>query len=382
MILRLAPIYIFLLTSICINAQKTALVLEKNRFGYIDYTGEYIIEPQFKNAKSFSENGLAPVKKNRKWGYINIEGEWVIQPQFDDAKVFNSGLALVVKDNKECFIDVAGKVKIHPKPNTKYYNFAKEGVAIFKTKKLVGLLNSNGEIIMEPKYQTIKPFVNGFARVQLNDLWGMIDVNGKEYISPNYNEIGNYFNKIVRVRQGTVFKIFINNKPIVIDNASKIWDFRDDSDLTMARVDKKVGYINTKGEWVIKPQFKVARHFVNGMAPVYDGKRWGYINTKGEYVIEPQFNDAEIFGKDTALAPVKPFFKNSWGFVNEKGEMVIPPNYFITPSFSFNRKTKGFLGSLAKVKYNNKWVFLTKEGTLLGNKRFSNINIFVEIKKK
>ena len=45
-------------------------------------------------------------------------------------------------------------------------------------------------------------------------------------------------------------------------------------------------------------------------------------------------------------------------------------------------ETKGFLGSVAMVKYNDKWGFATKQGTFLGSKQFSKINIFVEIKKK
>ncbi|MEC3906090.1 WG repeat-containing protein [Tamlana sp. 2201CG12-4] len=382
MILRFASLFTLLLISISANAQKIALVNENNLYGYIDSNGEYIIEPQFKKAKDFSENGLAPVRKNKKWGYINTKGDWVIQPQFDNAKVFINDLAWVANGKKEYFIDVLGKMIIEPKPNTKYYDFNKEGVAIFKTKKLVGLINSNGEIITEPKYQVIKPFINGYAKIKLNNLWGIIDSNGKEYISPIYSEIGNYINKVVQAREGNTFKIITNNKSIIIENASKIWDFRDGSDLTMARVDKKVGYINTKGEWAIEPQFKVARHFVNGIAPVYDGRRWGYINTVGEYLIEPQYNDAEIFGKDIELAPVKPFGTSNWGFINKKGQMVIPATLLITPSFSLNRKTKGFIGSVAKVKQNNKWGFITPEGNLLGEKQFSNINIFVEIKKE
>ena len=54
------------------------------RVGYIDKTGDYVIEPQFEAAYSFSQNGLAPVKdaNSHLWGYIDTTGAYVIEPQF------------------------------------------------------------------------------------------------------------------------------------------------------------------------------------------------------------------------------------------------------------------------------------------------------------
>ena len=73
---------------------------------------------------------------------------------------------------------------------------------------------------------------------------------------------------------------------------------------------------------------------------------------------------------------------SSWGFINKKGEKVLDSKYFITSAFSFNRKIKGFLGKLARVRYNNTWIFLTEEGEFLGDKRFQSANVFVEIEKE
>ena len=75
---------IILLLLICvqvISAQELALVRKDGRFGYISKTGEFVIQPQFKTAKNFSE-GLAAAESNGKWGFINPKGDWVIQPWF------------------------------------------------------------------------------------------------------------------------------------------------------------------------------------------------------------------------------------------------------------------------------------------------------------
>ncbi|MBQ1952607.1 MAG: WG repeat-containing protein [Alistipes sp.] len=45
------------------------------------------------------------------------------------------------------------------------------------------------------------------------------------------------------------------------------------------------GYLGNLGLWVIKPQFKSASDFSNGMARVRVGSRYGAINPLGQWVI-------------------------------------------------------------------------------------------------
>ena len=48
--------------------------------------------------------------------------------------------------------------------------------------------------------------------------------------------------------------------------------------------DKKVGYIDKSGAWVIKPQFDVGKDFdpETGLARIKSGDSWGYITKSGE----------------------------------------------------------------------------------------------------
>ena len=68
-------------------------------------------------------------------------------------------------------------------------------------------------------------------------------------------------------------------------------------------IDGKWGYVDSKGEFVIDPQFDDAADFSEGLARVKiggtsrysDGGKWGYINPKGEFVINPQFDEVGNF---------------------------------------------------------------------------------------
>lgn len=87
-----------------------------HKWGFIDKTGKYVINPQFDDATPFAD-GLARVKLGGKWGFIDKTGKLVIPPQFDLAFPFKDGLAPVTFDGKWGFIDKAGKLVINPQFN-------------------------------------------------------------------------------------------------------------------------------------------------------------------------------------------------------------------------------------------------------------------------
>jgi len=71
---------------------------EEALWGYIGLDGQWVIEPQFKDALSFSE-GLAAVnfgeETRPEWGYITPAGELVIEAIYESAGQFSEGLAPV-----------------------------------------------------------------------------------------------------------------------------------------------------------------------------------------------------------------------------------------------------------------------------------------------
>lgn len=63
------------------------------------------------------------------------------------------------------------------------------------------------------------------------------------------------------------------------------------SDLAWVKLNGKCGFINSKGETIIEPQFDEALNFsANGLAIVRQNGKWGYIDTTGKMVIQPQFD--------------------------------------------------------------------------------------------
>jgi hypothetical protein len=216
--------------------------------------------------------------------------------------------------------------------------------------------------------------------VESNKKWGIINTAGKELVEPTYDEIGNYFKNTSWARKDKTFGIVSDGKFIPVDGAEKIWDF-ETQDLTFAKKNGKIGFIDLKGNWVITPIYDKAKAFSKNLAPVCVGSKWGYINPKAEFVIEPTYSDAEVFSSN-GLAPVK---EKNWGFINETGKIVIPTQYGITTNgiiAMFVQQDKGFIDGVARVKNEGKWGFLKPDGTVVSNQWFENAELFSKSEKK
>lgn len=76
----------------------------------IDAEGKAIGSEKYEDAKMFLQaDGYAAVKKGEKWGFVDKKGKMIIEPQYDDARSFSNGYAAVKKGGKWGFIDVSGK---------------------------------------------------------------------------------------------------------------------------------------------------------------------------------------------------------------------------------------------------------------------------------
>ena len=56
------------------------------RWGYVDYSGVWVIQPTFEDARGFINswnNRVAPVKTDDRWGCIDHTGQLVVTNQFN-----------------------------------------------------------------------------------------------------------------------------------------------------------------------------------------------------------------------------------------------------------------------------------------------------------
>ena len=113
------------------------------------------------------------------------------------------------------------------------------------------------------------------------------------------------------------------------------------------------GYINSKGQIAIMPEFMQAESFSEGLARATRiGEKLGFIDTTGRTVISG-FTNAHPYTYDLAPVEIQP--EGPWGFMDRSGKTVIKPQYDIA---------WGFQSARARVQKNGLWGYIDIKGTL------------------
>jgi hypothetical protein len=230
--------------------------LPTGQYGYVDGTGEFVIEPQFDFAAKFSD-GLGAVRSDGLWGYVNSSGNTAIEPTYSDARSFSDGLAAVETFNGWVYIDNSGSTVLAPSFQITDAGEFENGIAPIQTVDGWGYINKSGSPVITPKYDNASKFSEGRAWVNDDGYVGFIDSNGSFIIPAQFNTVKAFSENMAAVR--------VNND----------WFY----------ISKKSGKI------VINEPYENAESFINGIARVQKGENenatYGYIDKDGKYIWFP-----------------------------------------------------------------------------------------------
>ncbi|MDF3026109.1 MAG: hypothetical protein K0S23_416 [Fluviicola sp.] len=298
-----------------------------------------------------------------KWGYSNVEGDLIIPAQYEKCYPFSSNGLAVIYDDKQRqyhFIDLKN-TRLETDP------------AKFKIKDGFGF--------------HVSGFHNQLFLVEVNEKWGYMNDEGKMSIPAVYDDGSDFNGGFAVAKKGTNFFILDvkgNETPI----STQAMDVRDFSEglAPIRTMDKKFGFINTKGELAIPSQFESVGYFTNGLAwaKTFD-KKVGYIDKTGQWVIKPEFEAAKEFDALSGMARVKKGEK--WCYISEDGKVLEVSdteawgdfsegladgkkgalrgfydnegNWVIEPQFQAVRE---FHNGYAAAKKNEKWGLIDKSG--------------------
>jgi hypothetical protein len=200
-----------------------AWVVEKDRRGYINKSGEYVMEfEEYNFGYPFFED-LAAMSDSRDivFGYINRKGEKVIDFEYDEVRNFSDGLAAV---------NIEGKF---------------------------GFINKHGDMVIQPQWEFALDFVDGHCFVGLPQ--------------PGYIPIWGVIN-----RAGTLLKGFEYND---------VRQFNDG--IGVGRKDDTYYFIDLMGEPLFGQSFSYAEGFSKGLAwaSIHQEEKYGFIDPTGNFVI-------------------------------------------------------------------------------------------------
>ena len=302
--------------------------LDSKEWGYINLNGEYLIPPQFRKCYEFSESGYAPIYDKKKGYYfININGE-KLPTEISNFKLkqmfgfgtqgFKEGMVPVLVNEKWGFLNEMGKLVIEPKYDKvsrfeEGYSIAKIGEQFFIVDKV-----GNEILIQAPGVVDVRVFSEGMAPYKTKDgYYGFIGIDGNIRIEAQYLSVG-YF-KLGVAWAKTKYET--------------------------------IGYLNISGEWVIQPQFFTVNDFdpETKLAKIKQGEKWVYLTFNGDII---EFNESDVISEFyEGLAKGKKF--NKFGFYNSNMEWVIAPKF---------DGVRNFKNGYAAAKQGDKWGIIDKQG--------------------
>lgn len=166
---------------------------------------------------------------------------------------------------------------------------------------------------------------NGLIPVRQNWKWGFINYQGKFVIKPQFQLARDAFYKGVAVVNRNQL---INSKgKVIFQDKSIEYIGLFNNGLAIAKKNGKIGYLNTKGKFVISPTYEEATSFYNQATLVKKNGKWALINNKGKLLTAFNIEDKN-YGPEyrkSGQFPVK--INGLWGSMNYKGKLVVPAEF-------------------------------------------------------
>lgn len=280
------------------NHPEGFIVRKEGNYGLIGWDGNLLMPFKYKGIeyrKNFRFDANIEAWRTDQRGYLVTEdGTHYDTTAFDDYSRFLAEYIILKKGKKNLLADWLGNIKpgtydiIDCDSRTRKCFAYNEGIG--------GLIDYQGNVLLPFEYR-------GFDHLGFDSkyMWymdidynvGVMNTDGLVILPAKYQKI-DYFEDAL--------KDPIYRKNIVFHAASE----------------SKWGLVTTKGEWIIPPEYDQLYYFNNGLAPAKKDGLWGVVNLKNEIITPFQFENVSlsIDGLDKIMV------EEEWIKVDQKGNAI------------------------------------------------------------
>lgn len=259
--------------------------------------------------------------KDGNWGLISTDGEVLFSEEFNQMPTVVINGRFMVKNSDDLW-EIYTAEKKPKKIGGEYLQigYFYENVApAVERGGPIQLIDRNGKVkvtldkIDGKEVESCTNFIHGKMTVKIGDYWGTVDTNGKVVIEPKYaflhaNSNGYYFaidKKYMSIDDESRWVISILNEkgtevgklkrskftePVAVIRAHQFADFITNRSF-IAKTEKGIGLLGFDGEWKIRPMSKVNNLTQKqGKYFVFSGDNYGLLDENGEIIIRPKYN--------------------------------------------------------------------------------------------
>nr|MDE6640032.1 WG repeat-containing protein [Acetatifactor sp.] len=303
-------------------------------YGYLDKSGRIVVEPVYEDAGYFGD-GLAMVMRNGCYGVMGIEGEEVLLPEYDDIDL-KDGFIIAEKDGlKYCFDREGRQCLKEGWDSIEVW----EGVFRVWRNDKIGLIDSDGKVLLEPEYDSLVPIPEKELVIVRNDgLYGVIDYAGKEKVSYIYSSIsydasgagGLHVMCEETYKEGKVtycsrsYGFLSLTEEGSFEEIAPVYDYMSSfvGDRAVVETQGKYGIIRRDGSLEYPIEYDSIRLYKNGSLALWTGDTAELIDSDGNVFHSGEYDYITLDGRGYSVEKDR-----KYGFLNEQGEQVIPMIY-------------------------------------------------------
>lgn len=156
------------------------------KVGFIDASGNWVIQPQYAEVGNFSEQ-ISAFRNAAGWGLIGASGNLISEAKWDDIKEFSSGNAIAKKAEKFFLLDRSGQV-LNQEGFDKVCRL-KEGYFLVENEGKRGLLDKLGTELLPVEFENIQVEKPDFFIVTKSNMTGVLNAKADAIFPINYQEI-------------------------------------------------------------------------------------------------------------------------------------------------------------------------------------------------
>ena len=298
------------------------------QYGLLASNGKVLVAFKYANLEPFENYLIASLMngKQERFGLINLKEKLLLPFRYQEISPLS--------EHSFALKDFEGKISIYDSKRKEITELQSDDIihinenqAIISVAGRKGLIDGEGNTIIQPKYKKINVVKSKLANVLPYPQWKYVDINHNSFKNFYYDEMSPINEQLFKAVLDD-YELLINDNGDFLRELKGVRIGRFDSDIALLHSKDKVGIINKQGEIVLPVDYDSIQilddYFLVGKKRI-SKTDWSIIDRKSKKVINtPPFHEVKALHDDLFAARLD----NYWALVNARGKAVT--------SFKFN----------------------------------------------
>ena len=326
-------------------------VKKDSKYGIVDGDGKTVVQAQYADIDVLgkdNKSGFIVKNDSGKYGIVDYSNTQILEAKYDSIeKVYGNDMYVVTVSGKQKVVNKAGEdVLTTGFDSIKQILANQENAVIFMKANKCGVMNTNGEVLIDAQYDSLKETKVGMFIASKDGKHGIINSSKEEKLPFEYTSITFSEKADLYVAEDINFNAKILNSNLDEKASGILSELNESKGYLKLRVDDGYKYYNFKFEEKQESEIFTSRTLFLSKK---DGK-YGFVDKAGKVVVDYIYDDA-MEQNDYGYVAVKKDGK--WGSIDGKGNVVQEPTYNLEDYLLIDFIGRWHLGSDINMNYYN-----------------------------